>query len=270
MRRILKVVSTVLVLSMVIAGTLSAAAIIHGGATGGNGYPETVWSDMGKTGSVIGKVGQSFTGTACVPGAYVAIVNASNTGQEYAHTTSAADGSYSFAGVSATYSSLLHQGPDGKESSYMLGQCMYKILAKKGADGEPYYSASFGVDADGAYSTTTCVVLPVEDATATPAPAATGMVTATPQASLNVNSPTTTATPTSTLPVSTPGASATQAPSAPPALVTPEPTPDAGPIGTPASTPDDGGMPLIPALIALVIVTAVVVVAAIFFALRHR
>ncbi|HTY91434.1 MAG TPA: S8 family serine peptidase [Methanocella sp.] len=121
--------------------------------------PRTVWSDMGKNGSVTGRVTSSANLTAGIAGAYVALVNALNVSQEYNHTVTDAYGYYNFTGVNATYSSNLQEGPNGQTGQdYQLGNNMYKIYANKSPYGQGY-SVSFGIDTNQSGATTTAVVL---------------------------------------------------------------------------------------------------------------
>lgn len=109
----------------------SAALPDHTGAT----YPATFWSKMGKTNTVTGKIIASSNASLGLEGAYVAIVNASNLGEEYCNTTSDASGTYTFTDVNATY--FQKHDPDNDP--------LYKVYAYKEHYGEGY-STTFGVD----------------------------------------------------------------------------------------------------------------------------
>lgn len=136
----------------------------------GEGYPATFWAKMGKTNTVIGKVAASSDPKIGLEGAYVAIVNASNTDEEYANTTTGANGSYRFEGVSATYFQNLDRFTD----------IQYKIYVYREPYGEAYSSA-FAIDAAALGSPMEVwVIIPVAAtptvrATATPSPTATPM-----------------------------------------------------------------------------------------------
>jgi subtilisin family serine protease len=122
-------------------------------------YPRTVWSDQGKTGTVVGRVVASTDMLTGIAGAYVAIVNASNVSEEYYSTISDAYGNYQITGVNATYSSMLLQGPNGETGDdYLLGTSMYKIYAYRGPYGEGW-SQSFGIDTNESGAAMTSVVL---------------------------------------------------------------------------------------------------------------
>jgi hypothetical protein len=127
----------------------------------GNKYPATVYSDQGKTGPVTGKVVSSYNKTVGIAGCYVAVVNASNPGQEYANTTSDANGSFQFNGVNATYSSVLLAGPDGTTGTYNAGKSMYKVYVNLSPYGESY-SESFGIDSNNSSGYTLTAYLPVK------------------------------------------------------------------------------------------------------------
>ncbi|HTY90009.1 MAG TPA: hypothetical protein VMC84_02425 [Methanocella sp.] len=100
----------------------------------GISYPNTFWAKMDYTNTVTGKVIASSGASHGLEGAYVAIVNASNTSEEYCNTTSDASGNYSFSNVNATF----YQKPDRYDPLYM-------IYAYKEGYGEAY-SQSFGID----------------------------------------------------------------------------------------------------------------------------
>ncbi|HTY91248.1 MAG TPA: PGF-CTERM sorting domain-containing protein [Methanocella sp.] len=121
-------------------------------------YPQTVWSDWGKKGSVTGRVTTSVNGTVGIGGAYIAIVNASNTTQEFYNTSSDAYGNYQITGINATYSSVNLTGPDNTAGTYNKGINMYKMYAYKDPYGEGYSNA-FGIDADLKSAATTSVVI---------------------------------------------------------------------------------------------------------------
>ncbi len=122
----------------------------------GLNYPPAL---NGSSGSVVGRVTTYVNGTIGVGGAYVAIVNASNISEEYANTTTDANGNYVFYGVNASYGSIHHIGPHGQTGAdYILGINMYEICADK----SPYgigLSNSFGIDADVIGTATTSVIL---------------------------------------------------------------------------------------------------------------
>lgn len=92
----------------------------------------------GKTGAVTGRVTASSNTTGLV-GAYIAVVNASNTSEEYFNTTSGADGYYQILGVNASYNATnpADVGPNGPNP--------YRIYAYDPLLGEGY-SAAFGID----------------------------------------------------------------------------------------------------------------------------
>ena len=251
-----------LMLSIFFIGTQSYIAF---------GYPGTVYTD--KTFQVTGRVLHSDGGMEGIPGVYVAIINASSW-QEYDHTTTDSNGDYNFNGVVATYSSVHGTGPDGNSGSYMHGQLMYQIMAKKGSVG-PQYSAMFGIDYNGAVMTSTCVILDIPHGTpmptATPSPGATNTPTATPHASITAGSPT---------PTSTPGPAPTRATSPSPASATPAPaasgtvTPQPGQASalpeTPTPTPGSPGVWWLPVVIAIGVVGIIALVAVVFIVMRFR
>lgn len=193
--------------------------------------PHTVWSDRGIKGTVTGKVVTSLDQTKGVSGAYVALVNPMNQNQEYANTTTDADGSYRFTNVNATYSSVLLKGPDGTADSYNDGLNAYMVYVNLSMASEGY-SGAFGVDTNH----TNVVVDPVViyaglDEVASPEPTATEQPTTAP----------------------------TQAP------VTGTPVP---PTETPTA---EGQGPSGMLLIAAIVVLAVILVAAVYFIfLRKR
>ncbi len=127
----------------------------------GNQYPRTVYSDQGKTGPVTGTVISSYNKSVSVAGCYVAVVNASDPGREYANTTSDANGSFQFTGVNATFSSALLAGPDGSQGSFNTGKNMYKIYVSMSPYGESY-SESFGIDSNNTSGQTLTVYPPVK------------------------------------------------------------------------------------------------------------
>jgi len=120
------------------------------------GYPTAM---DGKHGSVTGRVTTSVNGTVGIGGAYIAIVNGSNsTGyEEYYNTTSDAYGNYQITGVNATYSSVQQTGGPGF-STVGYGMAAYKMYAAKDPYGEGW-SAAFGIDENQSAATTTSVVI---------------------------------------------------------------------------------------------------------------
>ena len=140
---------------------LMAFAIVPSGAvypsSFGNAYPQTVWS--GVQGSVTGSVVSSHNTSFGISNCYIAIVNASNLGQEYFNTTTDSNGTFSITGINATYSSILGEGPDGTNGSLSAGMGMYEIYVFSGQYGENY-SAPFGIDANASGPATTSVYLP--------------------------------------------------------------------------------------------------------------
>ncbi|HTX43393.1 MAG TPA: hypothetical protein VMC61_01595 [Methanocella sp.] len=146
----------------------------------GVSIPHTVWSDMGVKGTVSGRVVTSLDQTKGVDGAYVALVNANNLGQEYYNTTTDASGNYRFTGVNSTYSTALQKGPDGTGGSYPRGTGAYMIYANI-STGEGY-SGVFGVDTNHTNSIVDTIViyagLPNPEDFATPEPTATAQPTA--------------------------------------------------------------------------------------------
>ena len=134
----------------------------------GNPYP---WCTNypGITGSVTGRVTTAANGTVGIGNAYISIVNASNTTEEYYNTTSDAYGNYQITGINATYSSVQGTGindsavADHWGASFAQGQQMYKVYAMKAPYGDGL-SAAFGIDANGTVagqgaSTPTSVVI---------------------------------------------------------------------------------------------------------------
>jgi hypothetical protein len=101
----------------------------------GIGYPDTFWARLGYNDTVTGKVIASSSASIGIPGAYVAIVNASNESVEYGNTTSDASGNYTFTGVSATFYQTYDPYNDPQ----------YRIYAFKEGYGETY-STPFGID----------------------------------------------------------------------------------------------------------------------------
>lgn len=159
------------VMAVAIILPVSAAMPTHTGIN----YPDTFWSRMDYTNTVTGKVIASSDASLGLAGAYVAIVNASNVDEEYCHTTSDANGSYSFTNVNATF----YQKPDRYDPLYM-------IYAYKEGFGEGY-STSFGIDVSAIGTPVEIwVVIPV-DATKSPS---SSIAAITPTATI-VSSPTT-------------------------------------------------------------------------------
>lgn len=111
----------------------------------GNKYPQTVYSDQGKRGSVTGKVLPSGNSQDGIDDCYIAIVNASNVNEEYAHAITVSNGNFQFTEINVTYSSTIQFGPDGTPGSYEKGISMYKLYANKSPYGEGY-SEPFGID----------------------------------------------------------------------------------------------------------------------------
>ncbi len=162
MKNTIKAALAVLMIMSIIAVILPATADkpVYGPDSGPytHMYPQTVWSDLGKKGSVTGRVTTSVNGTVGIGSAYIAVVNASNVSQEYYNTTSDAYGNYQITGLNATYSSVKLAGPDGTTGTYNAGVNMYKIYANKSPYGEGW-SQAFGIDANNSGTTTTSVVI---------------------------------------------------------------------------------------------------------------
>ncbi len=188
MRNVFKIIIVVLMVGILL-GTGTALAFMP--TDRGAPAPETVWSDRGITGTVSGTVVTSLDQNTGVDGAYVALVNPLNQVQEYANTTSDANGNFHFNNVNATYSSALYMGPDGTTGSYQQGMIAYMIYVNKSDIGEGY-SGAFGIDTNHTNYGTGPVVIyagvgtdvsplptPTEQPAATPVPTA-APVTATP------------------------------------------------------------------------------------------
>jgi hypothetical protein len=141
MRDVMKTVIILLTLSFVLA---AGPAFAFMPSERGAGVPQTVWSASGIQGTVSGRVVTSLDQAKGAEGAYVALVDAVNTGREYYNTTTDADGNYRFTGVNATFSSTLNKGPDGTGGTYQRGMNAYMIYANYSAvEG---YSSTFGID----------------------------------------------------------------------------------------------------------------------------
>jgi len=158
MKNSIKAALAVLMIMSMIAVVVPALADKPIWDPNAHSYPQTTWSDWGKKGSVTGRVTTSVNGTVGIGGAYIAIVNASNTSQEFYNTSSDAYGNYQITGINATYSSVNLTGPDNTAGTYAKGLVMYKMYALKDPYGEGY-SAAFGIDADLKSATTTSVVI---------------------------------------------------------------------------------------------------------------
>lgn len=146
------------ILSLALA-TLPAAVMVH--PSSADHYPRTVWSDMGKKGSVSGRVVWA-AGEDGVAGAYVAIVNASDEGRAYFSTTSDKYGDFTITGINATYSSSNRTGSDGTDGTFQESLRMYRVYANVSyANGNHSegYSEAFGIDADSQAVTAVSVVL---------------------------------------------------------------------------------------------------------------
>lgn len=124
----------------------------------GNPYPPAY---DGKTGSVTGRVMTSANSTG-IGRAYIAVVNASNTSEEYFNTSADPYGYYLIIGLNATYSSVLGRGSPAfagdPRGNLTAGKSAYKIYANKSPYGEGY-SNEFGIDANESSSSTTSVVI---------------------------------------------------------------------------------------------------------------
>jgi PGF-CTERM protein len=157
MKNTIKAALAVLIIMSMIAVVLPVSADYP--SSFGNPYPWTQFT--GITGSVTGRVTTAANGTVGIGGAYISVVNASNTSQEYYNTTSDAYGNYQIVGINATYSSVLKTGMNNTtpySNAYTDGQTAYKIYANK----SPYgfgYSQAFGIDANNSGTTTTSVVI---------------------------------------------------------------------------------------------------------------
>ena len=146
----MKAITTILILLSLVAFILPQATAVYP-STFDNKYPTTVWSDMGKTGSISGRVTSGSNDAVNVKGAYVAIINASNESQEYFSTYSDSNGAFLFQNVNATYSSINQTGRDGTAATYLSSTSMYQVYANISYGNGNYsegYSGAFGIDAD--------------------------------------------------------------------------------------------------------------------------
>lgn len=152
MKNSIKAALAVLMIMSMIAVVLPATA--DKPTTTGLKYPVAL---DGKTGSVTGRVTTSVNGTVGIGGAYIAIVNASNTSEEYFNTTSDSYGNYQITGVNATYASVSGDySPTFKD--YRAATNAYRMYANLSPYGEGY-SAAFGIDANESGATPTTIVI---------------------------------------------------------------------------------------------------------------
>jgi PGF-CTERM protein len=142
MKNTIKAALAVLIIMSVVAVMLPSYA--EKPTDTGLKYPPAV--DNVTRGSVTGTVSTAGNATVGIGGAYVAIVNASNTSQEYFNTTTDAYGRYAFTGVNATFNSVKGYGIDvnGDNVTGGHGQ-VYRIYAYADKYGEGY-SNPFGID----------------------------------------------------------------------------------------------------------------------------
>lgn len=140
----------------------------------GVSYPDTVWARLRYTDTVTGKVIASSNASIGIPGAYVAIVNASNESVEYSNTTSDASGNFTFTDVNATFYQTYDPYNDPE----------YRIYAFKEGYGESY-SIPFGIDvATISQPVVMWAVLPVNTSQASNSPAPSSTPTPTPTATV--------------------------------------------------------------------------------------
>jgi hypothetical protein len=159
MRNTIKTALTILAIFLLLALALPGVTASYP-ISFGNNYPRTVWSDMGRTGTINGMV--TYGGDTGVAGAYIAIVNAANESQGYFITTADKYGNFLFSKVNATYSSVNHTGWDGTAATYYESMGMYQIYANISYGNGNYtegYSQAFGIDADLDYVTYVSVAL---------------------------------------------------------------------------------------------------------------
>ena len=255
MRNVFKIVTIVLIVC--ILGTGTALAFMPTDRS--SGAPQTVWSDRGIKGTINGKVVSSLDQNTGIDGAYVGLVNPMNQGQEYANTTSDANGNFHFTGVNATYSSRRYMGEDGTTGSYQQGMIAYEIYVNKSDIGEGY-SGAFGIDTNqttyGAgpvviYAGANTDVSP----TATEQPAATDVPTTAP-VTITPNAPT-------LEPTATEQPAATDVPTTAPATVTAVPA-------TPIPAPSGQGTVGLLLIVAAIVLVAILVIAVYFIFLRKR
>ena len=145
MKNTIKAALAVLIIMSVVAVMLPSYA--QKPTDTGLKYPEAV--DNVTRGSVTGTVSTAGNATVGIGGAYVAIVNAFNTSQEYFNTTSDAYGRYAFTGVNATFNSKYGYGYNsaGVNTTDGTGHGqVYRIYAYADKYGEGY-SNPFGIDA---------------------------------------------------------------------------------------------------------------------------
>lgn len=147
----------------------------------------------GKTGAVTGRV-TSAINTTGMASAYIGVVNASNSSEEYYNTTSDANGYYQILGINASYNATdpSDVGPNGPTP--------YRIYAYHPIYGEGYSSA-FGIDASGGPSSPGSSISPIT-VTSTPTAAPTPVSTPTPTP-IPTSAPTTTPSITATMPAPT-------------------------------------------------------------------
>ncbi len=142
MRSVIRIVIVACMISAILA---TGVAFAFMPAERGVNYPHTVWGDQGIKGSVSGKVVTSLDQSKGISGAYVAVVSPLNQVQEYANTTSDANGNFRISGLNATFSSALTKGADGNAGSYQQGMNVYMVYVNISQVGEGY-SVSFGID----------------------------------------------------------------------------------------------------------------------------
>ncbi|WP_174591277.1 PGF-CTERM sorting domain-containing protein [Methanocella conradii] len=157
MKNTIKAALAVLMIMSVVAVMLPAFA--NKPSSTGNPYPPAIDN---VTGSVTGRVTTAGNATQGIGGAYIAIVNASNTSQEYFNTTSNSEGYYAFTDVNATFNYTAGYGYDSTGANVPGGKGeVYRIYAYADKYGEGY-SNPFGVDSAAVpcAATTSVIIFP--------------------------------------------------------------------------------------------------------------